>query len=67
MIEQAALANYSPAILKLAWSYLHGNRSGVHFPQLKENLYHHITEPSFKQDQTSNRCDNILQCLHMEW
>jgi len=43
MIEQAALANYSPAILKLAWSYLHGNRFNVN-PGAAHTLFSSLAE-----------------------
>ena len=43
MIEKAALADYSPAILKLAWAYLLGNRFHIN-PKAAHTLFPSLAE-----------------------
>ena len=43
MIEKAALADYSPAILKLAWAYLLGNRFHIN-PKAAHTLFTSLAE-----------------------
>merc|ERR1719391_877193 len=43
MIEQAALANYSPAILKLAWSHLFGSGHSIN-PAKSHSLFSSLVD-----------------------
>ena len=43
MIEKAALADYSPAILRLAWAYLLGNRFHIN-PKAAHTLFTSLAE-----------------------